>query len=525
MAKALIVLAAVGHALGAGLVSDLSLRLPQQRPTWAEKLSPHLAAFSIEMDRWPDWAGQKVGEPNAYFNQLLRNLAERTGHMPFLRVGANSEDRATLDLSLEVMNKTFPPPTPNTPNPEADHIFIGRDFYALSGNLPAGTPFMWGINLKALNKSETVAQARLLAEAFQGDRSNLTKDVKLVNVEIGNEPDFYGVSRNPRSGPLTSWDFANYTSTWAEYAAAVGEEIDFGSSSCSGLPTLSPGAFTGSIAPEWTPVGPLQIGILDDPKTRNTTAQFSEHAYSGAFIPTRVIQPGELMNKLNVRNNMTTKTTGLRAVRSFGLDYVLAETNSYANHGQPGLSNTVESALWATDWLLLGASAGVQRLHFHHGVGYRYNLIQPTDESDDGLNITHPHILPSYYAFLIVNEAIGTSGKSYVAELATTNITLTAYGIWEEQRLARVVVLNTQVHLGGADKPSINVSLAGLGNATSITAKILKSGSTTDHTGLTWGGQSFETLSGQPDGAVETEDVQNGSLILPASSIALLTIN
>ncbi|KAF4781110.1 hypothetical protein HER10_EVM0007419 [Colletotrichum scovillei] len=415
------------------------------------------------MDRWPDWAGQEVGKPNEYFNRHLSNLGERTGHMPFLRVGANSQDRATLDLSLEVMNKTFPEPTETVPNPEADHIYIGRDFYALSGNLPAGTPFMWGLNLKSLNQTETVAQARLLAQTFQGDRADLTKNVRLVNVELGNEPDFYGLTRTGRNGPYgVEWDVANYTTTWAQYAEAVSKEIEFDHSG-SGGPTLSPGAFTGFNAPEWTPAGPLQLGMLDNSTIRNATTQFSEHAYSGGFDPRRVVNPGDLMNKLYVRSNMTSKMAGIQA---------------------PGLSNTVESALWAVDWLLLGASFGIQRLHFHHGVGFRYNLIQPTSDSDDGLNITRPHILPSYHAFLIVNEAIGKSGESYVAEIPTSNVTLTAYGIWEQERLARIVVLNTQVHLGGQEKPSINVNLKGIGPGRSITVKMLHSEKTTANTGL-----------------------------------------
>lgn len=117
-------------------------------------------------------------------------------------------------------------------------------------------------------------------------------------------------------------------------------------------------------------------------------------------------------------------------------------------------------------------------------MGFRYNLIQPTSDSDDGLNISRPHILPSYHAFLIVNEAIGKSGEAYVAEIPTSNITLTAYGIWEQERLARVVVLNTQVHLGGQEKPSISVNLKGLGSGLSITVKMLLSENTTANAGL-----------------------------------------
>ncbi|RSM04452.1 hypothetical protein CEP52_006788 [Fusarium oligoseptatum] len=511
------------HGLAAGNSFDLKLHLPIEKPAWAEKLSPHLAGFSIEMDRWPDWAGQRVGKPNEYFNQLLRNLGERTGHMPFLRVGANSEDRSTVDLGIEILNSTFPEPTKEVPNPEADHNYIGRDFYALSGNLPAGTPFMWGINLKYLNKTETVAQARLLAETFQGERARLTKHVKLVNVEIGNEPDFYGTSRMfPKGTYRPEWDVFNYTTTWLEFARAISKEIDFGCGG-SGKPTLLPGAFTTFVAPEWTPAGPLVAGLLDDAGLKCKISQFSEHSYSGVFDPRRVVRPGELMDKISVRANFTTRTSQRSAVRASGLKYLLAETNSYANHGQPGLSNTVESALWAADWMLLAASSGVERVHFHQGKGFRYNAIQPTKDSEDGLNIAHPHILPSYYAMLIVNEVIGKSGHSYVAEIPTSNITLTAYGIWEKQQLARVVVLNTQVYLGEGEKPSINVNLAGLDTDTPATLKLLRSEKTTAHTGLTWAGQSFETLSGSPEGDVKIEKVTGGRFNLPASSIALLT--
>ncbi|KAM5368325.1 hypothetical protein ACJZ2D_009593 [Fusarium nematophilum] len=505
--KGILLLLLPGHSLAAGITHDLKLQLPSQRPAWAENLSPHLAGFSLEMDRWPDWAGRKVGKPNEYFNQLLRNLAERTGHMPFLRVGANSQDRSTVDLGIEIMNSTFPEPTERIPNPEADHNFIGRDFYALSGNFPSGTPFMWGINLKDLNKTETVVQARLLAETFQGERAHLTKHVKLVNVEMGNEPDFYGPTRLTRSGPYgPEWDVFNYTSTWVEFAKAISKEIDFGCSD-SDKPSLSPGAFTSFMAPEWTPAGPLQAGLLDDPELRCKISQFSEHSYSGVFDPHRVVRPGELMDKISVRANFTTRTSERRAARSLGLKYQLAETNSYANHGQPGLSNTVESALWATDWLLLAASSGVERVHFHQGKGFRYNAIQPTDDSEDGLNISHPDILPSYHAFLIVNEAIGRSGNS----------------IWEEQQLARVVVLNTQVYLGKGKRPSINVNLSGLYANNPARVKFLRSEMTTAHTGLTWAGQSFETLSGKPEGSVKEEGVTRGQFNLPASSIALLT--
>lgn len=77
-------------SLVSGEAFEITLHLPARVPEWAEPLSPHLASLSIEMDRWTDWAGAEIGQPNEYVNQLLRNLGERTGSMPFLRVGRES---------------------------------------------------------------------------------------------------------------------------------------------------------------------------------------------------------------------------------------------------------------------------------------------------------------------------------------------------------------------------------------------------------------------------------------------------
>lgn len=233
------------------------------------------------------------------------------------------------------MDATFPDPTEAVPQPEAESIFIGCDFYALSGNLPAGTSFMWGLNLKSFNKSETAAQAQLLAEAFQGARSNLTKHIKLVDVEIGNEPDFYGPNtRIP--GPLdSSWDLSKYSTTWQEYAEVVQGAIRFDNGDTS--PKLSPGAFTGFVAPGWSVDGALLAGILEKTELRAVTSQFGTHLYSGAFSPRLQFTPGELMNKKFIRGNLTTKASEIKAAKAFGVDYSLTEANSFAKsaYGPP----------------------------------------------------------------------------------------------------------------------------------------------------------------------------------------------
>ncbi|ORY31073.1 hypothetical protein BCR39DRAFT_593571 [Naematelia encephala] len=495
--------------------TNMSLVLPAEQPCYAQPLSPNLAAFSIEMDHWRDWAGQEVGQPNTYVNQLLNNLARGTGRSPSFRVGADSEDRGTVDLSVQVENSTFPNVTATVPYPEATLDLIGEDFYALSANLPPGTRFTWGINLKYLNVTETVRQATLLADTFQGSRASLLSQQVLETVEIGNEPDFYS---------FPGWTPLNYTTTWIEYAKAVADVLDF-SSDKNGT-TLFAGAFSGLSPYTWNARAALEAGILNDPELSKYTKTFAEHNYDGVYGYPGYGEPmpGGLMDKANVRGNLTIKLPDIMATHAAGLAYVIGEGNSYANHGAPNVSNTAEAAIWGVDHLLYGASLGIERLYFHHGVGYRYNLFQPVAGVDDGTNTTsRPHILPAYYGFLITNEAIGSSGNSYVAEIQTTNQSIAAYGIWEGGKLVQAVVINNTPYYDiTTRRPSFDVAMDGFSGG-SATVKRLSVPYTTAFHGLTWGNQTFDTVSGVPEGTVYEEDLpRTGVLSIDASSVALV---
>jgi len=57
--------------------------------------------------------------------------------MDSLRTTPNYRSWVIMFLLNSVVNSTFTPP--NYPYPEASRVDIGRDFYALSANLPEGT--------------------------------------------------------------------------------------------------------------------------------------------------------------------------------------------------------------------------------------------------------------------------------------------------------------------------------------------------------------------------------------------------
>jgi hypothetical protein len=82
------------------------------------------------------------------------------------------------------------------------------------------------------------------------------------------------------------------------------------------------------------------------------------------------------MSKANIRANLGAFTPDIAAVHQADLTYILGETNSYACHGAPGVSNTAAATLWALDYAFYAAQLGMTRLYFHQGIGYKYNLVR-----------------------------------------------------------------------------------------------------------------------------------------------------
>ena len=403
-------------ALTPAAVTQEALRativLPPAQPAYAERVDPHLVAFSIEADRWPDWAGHAVGEPNDFAMQVLKNLAERSGEPCAIRVGgelsvsrccyashgvpftaisarrqygdlewrlylvptckrvgraainkikadciADSEDRTHLNLSVPVGHAIYPPKTPWFPYPEAERIEVGRDWYRLSQNFAPGTPFTWGLNLKSLNMSETEAQAKRLAAAFasaadveavieNAATSSKRKGEKgravLEAVEIGNEPELYyrptsggGVS-NP--GDWSSWSVSNYTSTWLTYAQAAAKHLDLSET----VFRIGDIQYAGS-ASGWAPQSIMQAGLFGrkDSFARKHVKVYSEHMYQANYDIGHEAESGVLMDKWNVRGNLSRRAMDVVACRKEGMSFVLVCSSCSSVQCHPAMSSTV----------------------------------------------------------------------------------------------------------------------------------------------------------------------------------------
>ncbi|KAJ9093860.1 hypothetical protein QFC21_006233 [Naganishia friedmannii] len=475
------------------------INLPAKLPKYARTLPKNLLGLSIEMDQWPQWAGTTLGSPNKFVNTVLNNIASRTGYAVNLRVGA-------------------------FPFPEATYVAIGKDFYALSANMPAGTDFTWGLNLRVFNASESVAQAVQLVslfieeyDTFYGSRAAMLKNVTLKLIELGNEPDLYFF----RGAAYNNVELTNYTQTWISTAGQILSSIDL---TFPGAPGFQIGAWADAYRDSiFTVAGTLGTGILDS-AAGALVKSFSVHNYFGRHTGDPVTEPknGQLMGRSTIRGNVTRFAAQVPQAEAAGMDYVLGETNSFSSHGSPGLSDSAEAALWLVDFSLQLASVGVNRIYFHEGVGFAYNLIQPVPIPGNGTTATSvPRVQAAYYGALMVAEAIGTGANTKVAELPSNSTSIAAYGIWENERLARAVIINSDVYFAGATngtRSSKTVSLGGYSNGKTSIKRLTAPGA--NSTEVLWAGQNF-TL-GDPTGSVRETWLNSSTITLEATEAVLL---
>jgi ABC-type dipeptide/oligopeptide/nickel transport system permease component len=84
------------HQDHASELSSITITLVSSAPSNASALDSALMGFSIEGDRWTDWAG--INETNQLFANALGNLRNKTGAAPWIRIGADSEGQPNSSM-------------------------------------------------------------------------------------------------------------------------------------------------------------------------------------------------------------------------------------------------------------------------------------------------------------------------------------------------------------------------------------------------------------------------------------------
>ncbi|XP_006459562.1 hypothetical protein AGABI2DRAFT_201919 [Agaricus bisporus var. bisporus H97] len=508
--------------------SSTTINISIPAPNGSIQIPRNLIGFSLEQDRWVDWAG--LDERNQFFFNVLDNMKAISGEPPIIRIGANSEDHTNFNPDVKSPQLVFPTPNAVTPFPEARTIVVGNAYYQAVRFLPPDTHVVWGVNFGAKNITAANLEARAIVEAFA------TPDVKdqgiiLDAVEIGNEADLYRDNgQRPRN-----YTPAQYVEEWTEFATNVSTAIGITEDSHTKFWGASFATSSHANTNGFSPQSIFENGLLDS-KAGSFISTITQHHYSGTFCSGGGKLLQDLMTKETIRSNLTSFASDAKAVRDQGLDFVMGETNSYSCHGAPGVSNSAGAALWTLDYALFSTQIQSSRIYFHEGIGFKYNFFQPIALNRSILDASPlpepipPHVQPQYYSAIIALEAIGSHPQPRIAELQIEESTVSGYAFYEDSQLVRAVFINLKAFLEGQEEERSKVHLkfdfVGGEVGEEVTLKRLDIAHADDTDGLTWGGQSYETSDGRVSGTLKTEKVKlNAGFDIRDTEVVLVTFS
>ena len=198
--------------------------------------------------------------------------------------------------------------------------------------------FILGVNLGSNNLSLAEEQAYTFTSSLPSGA--------LAGLEIGNEPDAYS-SDGYRPSTYTYSDFLTQFQEWSQGIVDA--------SSPSPAPIAGPALGGGG----WVPnaQADLLTGALQ-------VATVTQHYYVACYNPA-----SPLASNILLQPSSSTAISYLQsyvaAAHQVGSQFRIAEMNSICNGGQPGVSNSFSSALWAIDTMFEAASIGVDGVNWN----------------------------------------------------------------------------------------------------------------------------------------------------------------
>jgi hypothetical protein len=397
-----------------------------------------------------------------------------------IRIGGNTLDRDTL----------WVPEGQQPPNPLPDwvaHTVSPTDIKRLNRLLAmTGWRSEVGINVGRWNEALVTDQARAMFRIL-GNR--------LVAAECGNEPDQWVLRGYKPEG----YAYPDYRNDWNACAAAIGNNRIAGPDTAGTNST-----WASSLA-------------VDE---RAKLSMLTVHQYSGGPDITidRLLAPDTVARQIN------SVARNLGVAKAQNLPLRIDEANSAFSGGVDGVSNKFASALWAVDYTMSMAQAGVSGVNIHGGLGVcnepiwngrfqRYTPFCAANKADELAQVYKA--MPIYYGLWLARQ-LGPG--TFLPLTLSTDQNVSAYAVLGDDHRTRIMVVHkgatpvdVTVNVGNRSGNAEVLHLTGVGLAEEPT---MIQGSTVDSRG--------HLRPGRPDRA----RVRDGSLTLtvPATSAALITI-
>ncbi|KAL9115389.1 MAG: hypothetical protein Q9227_000710 [Pyrenula ochraceoflavens] len=383
----------------------------------ARTVSPNLYGYSIE----PLWLGDYIS--SNLTSILLSYITEVVGQPPEIRIGGSSSDYTYYHAEQQQPYELLP----NRTSPKAINISSGY-YSPLSGYFPKDTKFTYTLNFA----DRTGPWPNALAEA-QSITSILGS--QLVLFELGNEVDHY-VGNGYR--PSGRWNVSDYVPQFRSLSDEIMSSSWYAESS---RPLFQAAVFADP------PLVPDQSVDQDDMSIPNLTAAglvndrgiiptYCVHLYpqSTCDAPRRARLSLNLLSDHRVLyQNVSQYIPAVAAAEAAGSTLIMGETNSASCSGRSGISDVFTAALWATDYVFMSASLGIEKVFFHLGSSSEYSAWVPLPYSYQGQNLTMG-VRANFYSHWFTARVIGDNGPSLtVKELESANASdFSAYAFYDQ---------------------------------------------------------------------------------------------
>ncbi|HZL48853.1 MAG TPA: hypothetical protein VFC30_07550 [Solirubrobacteraceae bacterium] len=322
----------VGVAIGLAIAVVLALHLFEGRP----KGQSASVQVSVSID---------VRHPGARVPREFLGLSFELASLPQIARYAGSGDFATLLRSLGAGVLRFGGASADTRVAWTD-VATPRPAWA-SFALKAG-------DLRHLRKLASESGWQILltiglahydprAAAREAAAAKMALGGWLAGIEIGNEPDSYA-RHNLRTAP---WTPARYNAEVSSYRRAIARVAP-------GIPLAGPGVSGSAAFKRW--------GAAEATAQRPALLTGHHYPLGCRQVPAPTI--ARLLSAQIRRAQDASLRRYLSLSRASATAFRLDETNSVSCGGQPGVSNTFASALWAVDYIARAMLSGVAGVNF-----------------------------------------------------------------------------------------------------------------------------------------------------------------
>ncbi|KAI0075812.1 hypothetical protein K474DRAFT_1663809 [Panus rudis PR-1116 ss-1] len=487
------------------------LTLPQipTHPTSASQpLDPRLASFSIEFSYMTAFGGNKTN-PNMLTKELLQRLVEQTGVGPDIRPGGITIDSSIYSPNASALELI------ESPSGGIYRTTYGPAWFETLDVLPETSPIVVTVNLG--NDTVLIARDQIKAAIEHIGWKRIRA------LELGNEPDHYPGGLRPQG-----WSSADYTAQYLGWTAFLTRNLS--------LPSHIFQA--GGMVESWSTQEVLDEGI----DTTGTVKLFGQHTYQYSTCdPARnaIATLTNLINHQNITGYLSQWKPQVAAAHRAGKEFVVGEYNSVSCSGKENVTNTFGQALWLADTILFAGSMNISRMYLHQGAtlvlqssqqantpGFSwYDLWYPIPTDRYG----SARASPSFVAYLLIAEAVGSSGKSRISLLPTidSHPQFAAYAIWDpavrSSGIARLALLNLATrNVTTTEEEAAAVAITVDLNQYTRRGKIptVKRMSapgldSTDSRTALWAGQSYE--NGTASGTEVVESLKNATVTVQGS--------